>query len=93
MRLIIIAHHLLLYFRVQLEQLCIIMTDKDYFSGYVREVQTVTAFNNKQVILLGLHGSACDEAGYIRCVKAINPSRRPNYRYQRKLNRLIIVSP
>ncbi|MDB4251675.1 hypothetical protein N9831_03110 [Amylibacter sp.] len=48
-----------------------IMTDKDYFSGYVREVQTVTAFNNKQVILLGLHGSACDEAGYIRCVKAI----------------------
>ncbi|MDA8914603.1 hypothetical protein N9I17_05840 [Amylibacter sp.] len=48
-----------------------IMTDKDYFSGYVREVQAVTAFDNKQVILLGLHGSACDEAGYIRCVKAI----------------------
>ena len=48
-----------------------IMTDKDYFSGYVREVQAVTAFKNKQVILLGLHGSACDEAGYIRCVKAI----------------------
>ena len=37
-----------------------IMTDKDYFSGYVREVQAVTAFNNKQVILLGLHGSACN---------------------------------
>ena len=48
-----------------------IMTDKDYFSGYVREVQVVTAFNNKQVLLLGLHGSACDEAGYIRCLKAI----------------------
>jgi len=48
-----------------------IMTDKDYFSGYVREVQAVTAFNNKQVILLGLHGSACDEAGYVSCIKAI----------------------
>ena len=48
-----------------------IMTDKDYFSGYVREVQAVTAFNNKQVILLGLHGSSCDEAGYISCVQAI----------------------
>ena len=48
-----------------------IMTDKDYFSGYVREVQAVTAFNNKQVLLLGLHGSSCDEAGYISCVQAI----------------------
>jgi hypothetical protein len=48
-----------------------IMTDKDYFSGYVREVQAVTAFDNKQVILLGLHGSSCDEAGYISCVQAI----------------------
>ena len=48
-----------------------IMTDKDYFSGYVREVQAVTAFNNKQVILLGLHGSACNEVGYVSCVKAI----------------------
>jgi hypothetical protein len=48
-----------------------IMTDEDYFSGYVREVQAVTAFNNKQVILLGLHGSSCDEAGYISCVQAI----------------------
>ena len=48
-----------------------IMTDKDYFSGYVREVQAVTAFKNKQVILLGLHGSSCDEAGYISCVQAI----------------------
>ena len=48
-----------------------IMTDKDYSSGYVREVQAVTAFNNKQVILLGLHGSSCDEAGYISCVQAI----------------------
>lgn len=48
-----------------------IITDKDYFSSYVREVQAVTAFNNKKVILLGLHGSACDEPGYIRCVKAI----------------------
>jgi len=48
-----------------------IMTDEDYFSGYVREIQAVTAFNNKQVILLGLHGSSCDEAGYISCVQAI----------------------
>ena len=48
-----------------------IMTDKDYFSGYVRDVQAVTAFNNKQVILLGLHGSACNEVGYVSCVKAI----------------------
>ena len=48
-----------------------IMTDKDYFSGYVREVQAVTAFDNKQIILLGLHGSSCDEAGYISCVQAI----------------------
>lgn len=48
-----------------------IMTDKDYLSGYVREVQAVTAFKNKQVILLGLHGSSCDEAGYISCVQAI----------------------
>jgi hypothetical protein len=48
-----------------------ILTDKDYFSGYVREVQAVTAFDNKQIILLGLHGSSCDEAGYVSCVKAI----------------------
>ena len=48
-----------------------IMTDKDYFSGYVREIQAVNAFNNKQVLLLGLHGSSCDEAGYISCVQAI----------------------
>ena len=48
-----------------------ILTDKDYFSGYVREVQAVTAFDNKQIILLGLHGSSCDEAGYVSCVQAI----------------------
>jgi hypothetical protein len=48
-----------------------ILTDKDYFSGYVREVQAVTAFDNKQIILLGLHGSSCDGAGYVSCVKAI----------------------
>ena len=48
-----------------------ILTDKDYFSGYVREIQAVTAFNNKQVLLLGLHGSSCGEAGYVSCVQAI----------------------
>ena len=48
-----------------------IMTDEDYFSGYVREIQAVTAFNNKQVLLLGLHGSSCGEAGYVSCVQAI----------------------
>ena len=48
-----------------------IMTDKDYFSEYVREIKEVTAFNNKQVLLLGLHGSSCGEAGYVSCVQAI----------------------
>jgi len=48
-----------------------LMTDKDYFSGYAREVQLVNAFNNKQIILLGLHGSSCGEAGNIICVDAL----------------------
>ena len=48
-----------------------LMTDKDYLSGYAREVQLVSAFNNKQIILLGLHGSSCGEAGNIICVDAI----------------------
>lgn len=48
-----------------------LMTDKDYLSGYAREVQLVNAFNNKQIILLGLHGSSCGEAGNIICVDAL----------------------
>jgi hypothetical protein len=48
-----------------------LMTDKDYFYGYARQFKVFTAFKNKQVILLDLHGSSCDEAGYISCFQAI----------------------
>lgn len=48
-----------------------LMTKTDYTYGYAREVDVVNAFNNVPVILLGIHGMSCDEAGYVRCVQAI----------------------
>ena len=45
--------------------------NKDYFYGYARQFKVFTAFKNKQVILLDLHGSSCNEAGYISCFQAI----------------------
>ena len=48
-----------------------LMTDTEYFYGYARQFKVFTAFKNKQIILLDLHGSSCDEAGYISCIQAI----------------------
>lgn len=48
-----------------------LMTKTDYSYGYARAVDVVNAFNNVPVILLGIHGMSCDEAGYINCVQAI----------------------
>ena len=48
-----------------------LMTNTDYFYGYARQFKVFTAFKDKQVILLDLHGSSCNEAGYISCFQAI----------------------
>jgi hypothetical protein len=47
------------------------ITDNDYISGYAREFEVITTFNNKKVILLNLHGVSCGEVGFVSCVQAI----------------------
>lgn len=48
-----------------------LMTDVDYSYGYARQVLLVTTFKDVPTIVLGLHGNACGEAGFVPCAQAI----------------------
>jgi len=48
-----------------------LITTNDYKYGYSRAIEIITAFNGTPLILLGLHGMSCDDAGYKPCIQAI----------------------
>src|SRR6056300_898010 len=48
-----------------------LITTNDYKYGYSRAIEIITAFNGTPLILLGLHGMSCGDAGYKPCIQAI----------------------